>query len=221
MSVRLTTLAAFAALIVARGAGAQWWTNSWAEPQVFASSHRLLYEGQVLEQSGLWLGGRVGIRIGRVGAEIAGAFGSLSGDDASNPERAVRASSIALQTFPTDWLTASLVAEACRFESDAATQLWRLVGPRLDLHVPLGAPMVSGTAVLAVYPLALSSGSTDMSFALRSEFGATVLVRRAVQLGIAYRFERFDFAAPAAAGGSARLEQLAGLVLSARIQPWH
>ncbi len=173
--------------------------------------HRILYQGAVREQTGLWTGGEGSLRLGPVRVGLGGVMGTLSGGtDPANPERKVRSSVVTLLIRPARWVELGAEAEARRFESDIATTVWRLAGPSLRISAPLGPAGLAGTAHVSYFPLATVTGDQKIALAFRGSVGVSLSPPRVpITAQVAYRFERFDFAA--SAGGSERLEQFRGV----------
>ncbi len=185
---------------------------------VYNVQHRVLYGGAVREQTGMWLGAEGWVRTGRFQVAVRGLMGKLSGTaDPANPERDVRASSLALLLQAAPWVEVGAEAEARRFESGASVAVWRLIGPVVRFRVDLGIPGLEAHADGSYFAAASVAGGTSIQPAARAAVGVRFAAPAApVYASVGYRFERFDVAATGgggALGASAdRLEQFRGVV---------
>jgi len=178
----------------------------------YRAEHRMRYLGAVHEQSGNWLGGEGTIRLGPITLRASGLTGKLSGDTSvTNPDRTVRVSSGSLGVRPAGWLEFGADVGARRVETSASTVVTRLVGGHVGLAVPLGLDGLAGTASATYYPVTDVTGDEKLSLALAGEMGFLYTPPRGgVMIGLAYRFERYDYSAGAL--GPARLEQQRSVV---------
>jgi hypothetical protein len=186
--------------------------------------HRVLIQGSVLEQTGLWVGLEGSARWGPLRVGLAGLMGSLSAGeaDSARPTRDARATTVSAVRRLADWAEAGLEVEARRFGSDAGTVVWRLAGLTARATPAMGLRGLEGLLEVSSFPLAGVSGADySVKLALRGMVG----LRYAPPPGrwvlrLAYRFERFEFEPSGAASPGAdaeRLEQFRGLVVGAGV----
>jgi hypothetical protein len=184
--------------------------------------HRVLYQDSVLEQTGLLFGAEGSARLGPVVLGVHGMMGKLSGgSDSISPPRDVRTSGLTLHLRPIAWLELGGEAEARRFDADAGTTVWRLLGANLRARPPMGVPGLEGLLDASFFPSATVSPNDDLkgSVAMRVTVGASYSPPRApVSLRLSYRFERFEFKNDGSAAAEDRLEQFRGVVVSAGLR---
>lgn len=176
----------------------------------------VLFTNARMEQTGQWLGGEGTLRVGRGRVTLAGAIGSLNGDDdALHPDRKGRSTALigGIQALP--WLALGAGAEARRFDTDVGVTIWRLVGANVRI-TPALASALEGLVDVTWWPSATAIEGDKISLALRTIIGADYRVANGpVRIRLAYRFERFDFEEQS---GSARLEQFRGATLGAVVR---
>lgn len=180
--------------------------------------HRVLYQGSVLEQTGTFVGGQGSVRLGPARLGVSGLMGTLGGgDDPANPEKKVRASSVTVLIEAYPGLAVGAEAEGIRFEADAGTTAWRLIGVHGQAAIGLDVPGLAGTAELSYFPSASVIDGEKITLAFRGTVGVSYDAPRGpLTLSLGYRFERFDFEASGTT--PARLEQFRGVVVGAGIE---
>ena len=176
----------------------------------YSVQHRVLFAGEVYEQTGAWVGVGGAVRLGKVQLGVGGLFGALSGDDPStNPERDVRSSSLAVSYAVTPALSFGVEAEARHFETPVGASAWRLLGVRARATPAMGIAGLEGVAEVAFYPSATVIDGPTISPAFRTMIGVSYGAPRSPMLvQIGYRFERYDVEGT---GGSTRFEQFRGV----------
>lgn len=172
----------------------------------------------VIEQTGTWFGAEGAVQISMVRLGVSGLIGSLAGDGgAAHPDRDVRVSSVTLHVFPAPWIGMGAEAEAKRFETDLGVTAWRLIGGNIRLTPQFGSSGLRGLAELSYFASAEVVDGPSIDRAVRGVFGVSYEPPRApVSVRLAYRLERFDFAAQGAA--VPRLEQFRGAVVAAGLR---
>jgi len=183
----------------------------------FNVQRRVFLQNAVVEQTGMWIGGSGTVRLGKLRVGLSGLMGTLKGDGTpANPEVKARATALTVGIAFTPALTVGAQMEARRFDADAGTTSWRLIGGRARLEPGLGIPGLRGLADLAVLPASSVSGGPSLKMALETTVGLSFRPSRSVfQARLAYRFERFDIGAQGLAGE--RYEQFRGLMVEAGI----
>jgi hypothetical protein len=213
MRRRLTCVSLAAALLVAPPALSQSLQGS---VSTFTVQSHVRFANTLMEQTGQWVAADGAVRFGRVRLGAGVAMGSLGGDDdALHPDRKARATTVTAHLFPVRWVGAGLSAEAKRFDTDAGSTVWRLIGANVQMTPVLGDAL-EGLADITYWPSASVVDGPAMSMAFRALLGATYRIRPPVHVRLAYRFERFDFNAQGSA--PARLEQFRGALLGAVIR---
>jgi hypothetical protein len=183
----------------------------------FNAQHRVLYQGTVTERSALFVGGRGAVRLGPVAVRVAGLFGSLGASaDSATPETSVRTTSLAVMLRTAAWLELGGEVEARRFEADAGTTAWRLIGGTVRATPAMGMSGLSGLVELSFFASASEVVSKEkLSPALRGTFGVSYATPGGVELRLGYRFERFDYSGNTT---NPRLEQFRGIVAGVGIR---
>jgi len=177
---------------------------------VFLTTRLISFDSVVYQQTGMLAGGAASARLSRFTLEVAGVFGTMSGD--STTEEQVRSTSLRLLVGLAPWLDVGAALEGRVFTSDVATASWRLMGVTVRATPPLGGSGLQGLVEVAMYPsTAVGAGST-IKTALQAMVGARLVTRGPFAAQVGYRFERYDF--EAAAANAARLEQFSGVVAS-------
>ena len=184
-----------------------------ASASAFMVQNNLLFTNARAEQTGQFVAAEGALRISRLRLALASSIGSLAGDDdALNPDRSGRSTTITALVQATPWLGVGAAAEAKRFDSDAGINVWRLIGGNVRLTPMVVPNTLEALADISVWPSATILDGPTMGLALRSVVGATYLVTQNIGVRLAYRFERFDFEEQ---GGAPRLEQYRGATLGA------
>jgi hypothetical protein len=179
----------------------------------FMVQNNLLFTNARAEQTGQFVAAEGALRISKLRVGLASAMGSLAGDDdALNPDRSGRSTTITALIQATPWMGLGAAAEAKRFDSDAGITVWRLIGGNVRLTPMVIPNTLEALADVSVWPSATILNGPTMGLALRSVVGATYFVKHNVGIRLAYRFERFDFEDQ---GGAPRLEQYRGATLGA------
>jgi hypothetical protein len=180
----------------------------------FAVQSHAWFASTRLEQTGQWVEADAAATLGRLRAGISTTMGSLSGSaGAVHPDRSGRSTSLTLHGLAKPWAAIGVIAEAKRFESDAGTAVWRLIGGNLRLTPPLDSSALAGLVDISVWPASSVIGGQKMPVALRAVIGATYRIANGpVAIRMAYRFERFDFETDPS---GARLEQFRGATIGA------
>ena len=184
----------------------------------FNVQRRVFLQSSVVEQTGLWVGASGTARFGKLRLGLTGLMGTLKGDGSPmNPDVKVRTTALTLGLAFVPALTVGVQVEARRFDADAGVTAWRLIGGRVRFEPALGVPGLRGLADVAVLPASSVSGGPSLKMAMEMTVGTTYSPPRgAVQMRLAYRFERFDVAAQGLAGE--RYEQFRGLVAEVGIR---
>ena len=172
-------------------------------------TRRVSYQGTVREQTGTWIGAEASVSLGKVALGVGGFMGKVAGDPdpSTNPDLDVRVSDLWVQVHTAPWLDLGATLEVRRQESSVGVNSWRLIGPTARASPGLGISGLTGLAEVTYFASASDVGSgTSISPALRATFGAAYAPAPGrFELRVAYRFERFDFAAVGT--NPARLEQ--------------
>ncbi len=179
----------------------------------FNVQRRVYLQSTVLEQTGMMIGGSGSARLGKLSIGLSGLMGTFkgSGSDPANTEVKARASALTLMYAFAPAIQVGLHAEGRRFEADAGTTAWRLIGGRARLEPGLGIPGLRGLADVAVLPASSVSGGPSLKMAMEIVVGASFAPPRgAFQARLGYRFERFDVGAQGLA--AERYEQYRGLI---------
>jgi opacity protein-like surface antigen len=213
MRLRVACVLVAATLLAARTAHSQSLEGS---VSTFTVQNHVRFASTLLEQSGQWVAADGAVKLGRVRLGAGVAMGSLGGsDDALHPDRKARATTVTAHFFPARWVGTGLSAEAKRFDTDAGSTVWRLIGANVQMTPALGDAL-EGLADISYWPSAAVVNGPTMSMAFRALLGATYRIMPPVHVRLAYRFERFDFNAQGS--GAARLEQFRGAMLGAVIR---
>lgn len=179
----------------------------------FNVQRRVYLQGSVLEQTGVWIGAGGIARLGRIRVGLTGLMGTFKGkgNDPANADVKARTTALTVGIAFNPAVTAGVQVEGRRFEADAGTTSWRLIGVRARLEPGLGIPGLRGLADIAVLPASSVNGGPSLKTALEATIGATFAPpQSALLLRLAYRFERFDVGAQGLA--AERYEQFRGLV---------
>lgn len=177
------------------------------------------YEGAVAEQTGTLVGGAGSLRVGPIALTVGGFTGKLTSAEPSavNPDRSVRATTVALYLAPEPVFAVGAEVEARRYETTAGVAWERLVGGSASLALPLGPAGLRGGVQLDYLPVASVSGADSLDRAIRGTFGLAYAPPRVpIVFSVAYRLERYDF--KASGSQPARLEQLDGIVIGAGLR---
>ncbi len=179
----------------------------------FNVQRRVYLQGSVLEQTGVWIGAGGTARLGRIRVGLTGLMGTFKGkgSDPANVDVKARTTALTVGIAFNPAVTAGVQVEGRRFEADAGTTSWRLIGVRGRFEPGLGIPGLRGLADLAFLPASTVSGGPSLKTALEATIGATFAPpQSALVLRLGYRFERFDVGAQGLA--AERYEQFRGLV---------
>jgi hypothetical protein len=177
-------------------------------------TRRVSYLGIVREQTGTWIGAEGSVSLGKVALGLGGFLGKVSGDPdpTTNPDLDMRVSDLWVAFRAMPWLDLGGTLEVRRQESSVGVNSWRLIGPTARATPGLGVSWLTGLAEVTYFVSASDVGSgAGISPALRATFGAAYAPPPGhFELRVAYRFERFDFAAVGI--NPARLEQFSGVL---------
>jgi hypothetical protein len=199
-------------LLCARAAGSQ---QIEASAQTFAVQSHVRFSSSKMEQTGQWVGVDGAVRFGSVRVGFLTSMGSLSGSGSPlHPDSKGRLTSIAVHGYAMPWLAVGANIEAKRFETDAGSTVWRLIGLNVRATPQLDAHALEGLLDVSYWPVASVVYGEKIPLAMRAVVGATYRFGSS-PLGVrfAYRFERFDFEAQGTT--PARLEQFRGATLGA------
>lgn len=184
---------------------------------VYGVQHRVLFEGAVADQTGVWFGGEGSVQVGRFELLLRGLQGRLGGaTDPAVPDLSIRSSMAAARIEAAPWAQLGAEVEAMRFQSDAGATTWRLIGVGAALTPAIGGPGIRGFMGGTFYPAAAVVGdSLRMAPAFRLTLGITYARQQSpILVNVGYRFDRLDFT-------NGRLEQFRGAVASIGIRLGH
>ena len=185
--------------------------------QTFNVERRIYYRGSVFQQTGLWFGAAGAVRLGPVQVGLSGLMGTVTGGGSVSPDVQIRTTAVTFHYLIAPWIALGVQAEARRFDSDAGTTMWRLIGVNARLDPGLGVAGLRGIADLSVLPASSVSGGPSLAMAVQATAGvAWAPGGGLVDLRLSYRFERYDIAS--AASTAARYEQYRGVNAGVGIQ---
>lgn len=184
----------------------------------FNVQRRVYLQGSVLEQTGVWIGAGGTAALGKLRIGLSGLMGTFKGDgSAANTDVKARTTALTVGLAFNPVVTAGIQLEGRRFEADAGTSSWRMIGARARLEPGLGIPGLRGLADIAILPASSVSGGPSLKMALEVTVGASLAPPRSRLLArLGYRFERFDVSAQGMA--AERYEQFRGLVVEAGLR---
>ncbi len=184
----------------------------------FNVQRRVYLQGSVLEQTGVWIGAGGTAAIGKLRIGLSGLMGTFKGDgSAANTDVKARTTALTVGLAFNPAVTAGIQLEGRRFEGDAGTSSWRMIGARARFEPGLGIPGLRGLADIAILPASSVSGGPSLKMALEVTVGASLAPPRSRLLArLGYRFERFDVSAQGMA--AERYEQFRGLVVEAGVR---
>lgn len=174
------------------------------------AEHRVDFGYGIEAATGTLLGATVRAHFaGTLEIDASARGGSLrteAGTDRTMGEIGVRAG-----ITPMEWVTAFAVATVRGYEVTPATQRWTQVGAGVELRSGFAGGAVQGIVRGTLFPHVAVSGIPSPDLGVSAGVGLSA--RRGRLLGgLEYGVDRYSF--PAAADGTQRHEQLAGLTLS-------
>ncbi len=177
------------------------------------------YQGELLRQTGTLFGASGSAELGPTTLVMGTLAGTLrpSTATASDPERSVRTTWVAVYLRPASLVALGGEVEARRYETVAGVAWARLIGASAMVTLPLGVAGLTGGVVLDYLPLSSASGADSVSAAVRGTFGLMYSAAGLpVFIHLAYRIERFDF--KGAGTHPQRLEQFDGIIAGAGLR---
>ena len=181
----------------------------------FNVQRRVYLQGAVLEQTGMWIGAGGTAALGKLRVGLTGLMGTFKGkgSDPANTDVKARTTALTVGLAFNPAVTAGIQLEGRRFEADAGTSSWRMIGARARFEPGLGIPGLRGLADIAILPASsVSGGGPSLKMAMELTVGASLAPPRSKLLArFGYRFERFDVSAQGLA--AERYEQFRGLVV--------
>ena len=151
---------------------------------------------------GLWLGGAVGVKAGRVSASLTGFRGTLAPIANTPFARDVGQLEARVGFDLRTWLSVEANYTARAFRSSSGYQRWTLLGTGVRLSAPVGDSAVRVYLAASYLPLVRASVAASGEHGLGAEAGVSANLARWT-LALNDHFERYDFAC----GASSRLEE--------------
>jgi hypothetical protein len=188
----------------------------------FNAQRRIYYQSVEHQQTGVLVGGSAALRLGPVQVGAGGWMGTLKGDGSVlNPDVKARTTSARVQVQLVPGVQVGAQYEVRRLEADVSVTVWKLMGANVRLEPGLGAMGLRGLVDVSVLPASSVSGGPKLDMAVQATVGVMLEPRRTpLVFRLAYRFERYDFAA--SGGSPERYEQFQGIVAEAglRLGKW-